>query len=541
MRAGARLADTRTVCPGLHAEPADPQGDAAALDRLALWARRFCPGTAADRSGPDAALGGGAGLVLDTTGADHLWGGEAGMLAAIEGDLAVRGLTARVAVAPTWGAAWGLARFGALRAEAQDVSALLPLPVAALRLAPDTVLLLRRLGLRTVGDLAAIPRLSLARRFRRLPPADNPLIRLDQANGRLAEPLDPPDPPPAFRAAARLPEPVLDPTQNLPALAEALCRDLAAAHQGARLLRLSVWRVDGSLRWIDAGAASATRDPAHVAWLFRERLERIDPGYGFDLIELSAPQTAPLLPDQHDLAGAPEGALSLPQLIDRLSARFGAGRVTRPVPLGSHIPERAMEDRAVEGLAVPSRPRRPVPGGKRSKRSDVASGGNPALPENLAEAGKTASIAGAGTAPRRDPARDPAPPVGDPASPRSARVVPFPSPDPSPADLPPPPAPPAPPRPHRLFDPPTEIRVLYAVPEGPPAQFLWRGQTCRVARWAGPERIAPEWWADRPGTRLRDYYRVEDATGLRLWLYREGLAGDGRGGAPRWFVHGVFA
>ena len=91
------------------------------------------------------------------------------------------------------------------------------------------------------------------------------------------------------------------------------------------------------------------------------------------------------------------------------------------------------------------------------------------------------------------------------------------------------------------FVPPTEIRVLYAVPEGPPAQFLWRGQTCRVARWAGPERIAPEWWADRPGTRLRDYYRVEDATGLRLWLYREGLAGDGRGGAPRWFVHGVFA
>ena len=126
MRAGARLADTRTVCPGLHAEPADPQGDAAALDRLALWARRFCPGTAADRSGPDAALGGGGGLVLDTTGADHLWGGEAGMLAAIEGDLAVRGLTARVAVAPTWGAAWGLARFGALIAAWLETGARCP-------------------------------------------------------------------------------------------------------------------------------------------------------------------------------------------------------------------------------------------------------------------------------------------------------------------------------------------------------------------------------------------------------------------------------
>ena len=124
VRLGARLADTRTICPGLWAEPADPQGDAAALDRLALWARRFCPWTAADRSAPDAGRGGGAGLVMDTSGADHLWGGEDGMLAAIEGDLAVRGLTARAAVAPTWGAAWGLARFGGVRAVSGNISTL---------------------------------------------------------------------------------------------------------------------------------------------------------------------------------------------------------------------------------------------------------------------------------------------------------------------------------------------------------------------------------------------------------------------------------
>jgi protein ImuB len=85
------------------------------------------------------------------------------------------------------------------------------------------------------------------------------------------------------------------------------------------------------------------------------------------------------------------------------------------------------------------------------------------------------------------------------------------------------------------------VRVVYAVPEGPPAQFIWRRQTHKVARYAGPERIAPEWWKDRPGTRLRDYFKVEDQTGKRLWLYREGLHEDGRGGDPRWFVHGVFA
>jgi len=96
-------------------------------------------------------------------------------------------------------------------------------------------------------------------------------------------------------------------------------------------------------------------------------------------------------------------------------------------------------------------------------------------------------------------------------------------------------------RPIRLFDHPEEVRVLYAVPEGPPAQFIWRRQTYRVARYAGPERIAPEWWKDSRGTRLRDYFKVEDQTGRRVWLFREGLHEDGRGGDPRWFVHGCFA
>ena len=96
-------------------------------------------------------------------------------------------------------------------------------------------------------------------------------------------------------------------------------------------------------------------------------------------------------------------------------------------------------------------------------------------------------------------------------------------------------------RPLRLFDPPEELAVLYAVPEGPPAQFRWRGRIARITRWQGPERIAPEWWIDRPGARLRDYYKIEDADGCRLWIYREGLAGDGRGDVPRWFVQGIFA
>jgi protein ImuB len=95
-------------------------------------------------------------------------------------------------------------------------------------------------------------------------------------------------------------------------------------------------------------------------------------------------------------------------------------------------------------------------------------------------------------------------------------------------------------RPQRLLDRPEAIDVIYATPEGMPRRFRWRRAVHDIARVEGPERIAPEWWRQPSSTRLRDYYRVEDAHGRRYWIYREGLAGDGRGGAPGWFIHGLF-
>ena len=96
-------------------------------------------------------------------------------------------------------------------------------------------------------------------------------------------------------------------------------------------------------------------------------------------------------------------------------------------------------------------------------------------------------------------------------------------------------------RPIRILDPAEEVRVIYDVPDGPPARFVWRRMEFDVVRREGPERIAPEWWRDRPGTRLRDYFKVEVQDGRRFWLFREGLLQDRRGGAPRWFLHGAFA
>ena len=451
---GARVADMRALCPALKVEVADPQGDRAALRRLALWARRWCPWTVADDWAAQGMAGGSHGLILDTTGADHLWGGEPAMMADMEASLSALGLSARLALAPTRGAAWAVARFGPVRA---ICAATAPLPVAALRLDGETVLLMNRLGLRTIGQLADLPRLSLARRFPRAAPAQNPLIRLDQMTGHLPEPVSPLDAPPVFRADARLPEPIFDPTHHLPGLCAVLCDQLAKAHRGARLLRLTVYRTDGDVSRIEIACASPSRDPTHLSFLFRDRLERIVPGFGFDLISLAAPVTEALGMRQTDLAGGTDPGLELSHLVDRLTARFGRTALTQIQPAASHIPERA------EARAVPLA---------------AAQGITPLVHAE---------------------------------------------------------------RPQRLLDHPEEIRVLYAVPEGPPAQFQWQRRSYRVVRYQGPERIAPEWWQDRPGTRLRDYFKVEDEVGHRFWLYREGLHGDGRGDIPRWFLHGVFA
>ena len=95
-------------------------------------------------------------------------------------------------------------------------------------------------------------------------------------------------------------------------------------------------------------------------------------------------------------------------------------------------------------------------------------------------------------------------------------------------------------RPLKLLDRSEKIAVLYASPDGYPRSFRWRGNVREVVRVEGPERIAPEWWRQHSTTRLRDYYRIEDAQGRCYWIYRHGLIHDGRGGIPDWYLQGLW-
>jgi protein ImuB len=103
------------------------------------------------------------------------------------------------------------------------------------------------------------------------------------------------------------------------------------------------------------------------------------------------------------------------------------------------------------------------------------------------------------------------------------------------------------PRPLRLLQKPEPIEAVAEVPDGPPLRFRWRRALHEVIAAEGPERIEGAWWSEPGvhslGSLARDYFRVEDKSGLRFWLFRAGLYRDltQDAAAPTWFLHGTYA
>src|SRR5580658_1554015 len=149
---GEPLADARAKAGFLQVRAADPAADDAALRKLTLWATRYTP-----TASPWDEDNGADGFFLDIEGASHLFGGEERLMADIAARLLKNfGFVAQIAVADTAGSAWALSRFHAsplfVLPPGREAAALAPLPIAALRLAPDTRATLRRLGFKTVGS-----------------------------------------------------------------------------------------------------------------------------------------------------------------------------------------------------------------------------------------------------------------------------------------------------------------------------------------------------------------------------------------------------
>ncbi len=352
LKTGMGLADARAMHPSIEVVARDPDANRAMLEGLADWCDRYTPLVAMDE--PD-------GLFLDISGCAHLFGGEKAMLDDCLTRLFHQGFAVSAGLASTPGAAWAAAHHGHEPAiePGAEAEALAPMPLAALRIPPATREGLHAVGLRCAGAVIAAPRAPLARRFGR-----DLLVRIDQALGRIDEPVSPRLPVATLSAERSLTEPVTG-TEQVEHLAGMLAASLKPAleerGEGARALELALFRVDGAVARIALGTARPLRDPALVRRLFHERLAALesdlDSGFGFELLRLSVLASGPFDSRQSDLGGD-NGKVtdSVAGFADRVAARFGSGGIMVPVAVESHIPERAVEYRSF----IPDRPANPA-------------------------------------------------------------------------------------------------------------------------------------------------------------------------------------
>jgi len=153
------VAAALALAPALRVAPRDLATETEALLGVAGWAAQFAPGVALEF--PD-------GVLLEVSGSLKLFGGLESLLGRLRRGLAEMGWSSVLAGAPTPRAAFWLALVGKQKfigesAELEPVLAALPLEV--LRCNDEALAAFEAIGVRTLGELHALPREGIARRF----------------------------------------------------------------------------------------------------------------------------------------------------------------------------------------------------------------------------------------------------------------------------------------------------------------------------------------------------------------------------------------
>jgi protein ImuB len=477
IRPGLTLAQARALCANVVAREHDPLRDARALEALGRWMMRFTPTVCLPRpDGEDDHQE--HGLLLDITGCERVFGDFGRIAQQVAQALAGFGIAARLAIAPTFGAAWALT-FGPANGSPGIISpdklaeALTPLPPRALRLSDEVVASLHHLGIETIGQLMRLPRDQLPARF-----GDQLLLRLDQAMGRLPEPIvplehhDPVQTKMEFDGPVSSLEAVWHVFRHLIAqvIAQLARRGCGARRLDLRLLRDHAPPIEKTIL-----LSRPSRDPANLFNLFRCALE--GPEFaglaqtgnapdGFVGLHLRVPLLERIGDEQVTLIGheTSDGQRETDDLVERLSARLGSQAVAQAVLVESHIPERVC---SWHGRLDAEPSRRPT----RQRQADL------------------------------DQDRHPPPRL----------------------------------RPLHLFAQPLEVGVTVCPShdrDGRPVQFRGPdGSLHRLVHAVGPERIAGQWWSGHG--RTRDYFDIEDDVGRRFWIFRVMENG-------RWFMQGQY-
>ncbi len=515
LRPGMRLSEaTALVDAEVHQH--DPQEDIEELCGLAEQAQQFSPLVGLEqldkKTWAGRTLHQPECLLLDVTGIAGLFGGEVELLEAVCQWLSGEQYFGCVAMAGSVGAAWALANYQLRTPVApgksdpqvenglptcrycrallgEDQSAIAHLPLAALRVAPDTVQSLQRLGVRNIGQLEQLPRGGLATRL-----GEQLLARWDQAAGRQREPIITLHASPDWNLTQTLEFPSGD-RSTMEELIRRLAGQLAERLQrrGEGVLRI-VCRLDlveSPPLVMQLGLFRPNSDAQHLQMLLAGQLEQQLRGSQFSRggppplwrVSLQATLTAPLVWRQIDLfeAGETVSRQQLARLVDTLSSRLGRKQVLSAQVQREAQPELSCTFQPLTG--------RRVDGGEQDTVRKLSS--------RLSRQ-------------RGEPSRD------DPQR-----------------------------RPSQLLSPPLQIQVaaefitdeasVGSSPHGGwaacPARFQHQGQWLEIVEATGPERLESGWWRG-PSVR-RDYYRVATRQGGWWWIFRDLTSG-------MWYLHGAF-
>ena len=329
--AGLSIAAALSLDPQLAIHLRDERAEASALESIALWAGQWTPTVAIEPPGC---------VLLEVSGALRYFGGLERLTRRIRSGLAEIGFPGTVAVAPTAGASSLLARAGrevAIEASSID-RALGLLPVDLLAHARASLETLAAIGVESIGDLVALPRDGVARRF-----GQALLDEIDRALGRLPDARAAFIAPERYEGQLELPAPVEEAEALLfgaRRLVVELCGFLQGRSAGVTRLTCDLVHEDEAPTSIVVGLRS-TRQAEHIMTVLRERLAREALPDRVEAIRIVTEEIAPLSGKDGDFFAASRNAEAGTQLIERLRARLGEDAVRTLALATDHRPEHA--------------------------------------------------------------------------------------------------------------------------------------------------------------------------------------------------------
>lgn len=325
------------------------------LCKLIPWAHKYAPLIAIDKELLDAYRTQSLmqvsskyfGLILDISGTQKLHGSEQALVQRISRALSRKEIAHRLTISPCVGASWACSRYSRQACciiERKDLQEYLsPLPPAALRLPQESLDLLQRLGITSVGKLLEFPTHALASRFGAMV-----VERIEQALDQRIEPLQCARYKEIFKVERLFDVPIvthLTLQTVVSELFEELIDELARKQKVAGSFFAELYpyvRREIAKPFVKQFALfQASNRKEHIFSVVGPWIESIRANDGIKRIVIEAKFTKNDQSQQTDFYDSQKGFAPLPELLNQLVIRLGKNHVAKIFFEESHIPERS--------------------------------------------------------------------------------------------------------------------------------------------------------------------------------------------------------